>query len=240
MDMNIEKGEPVINYHHDFKFAPIRAYYQPPSYDSLWAPTNFQTNQYCYIKNKEMTTNTSDAEHAKANDTVFTYDCCIEKAAYSKHPITNMMAPYGPPLIHFGVLPVQTNTPLSTTASWAAVCGIWQIEAELEVEFHHSFDYTLSSTHPSKDTYFQPANAPYPGGIWTGRSQHAYGGIQTSVAKLAKKKAATDFLPLMTKNTGKGSTEEEKFVGFNPHTAYTTSGRSDERDASSSTQNTAN
>lgn len=201
MDMSVEKGEPIINYHRDFKFAPSRPDTQPPIYDSVWGPTNFQNPQYSYINKKVMKNTTEDDERAAMKDVVYTYDCCIEKARYSKHPIMNEMAPYGPPLIHFDVLPVQTNTPLATTASWAAVCGIWQIEAELEVEFHYSFDYVLSAMHAAKDSYFQPANAPYPGGLWTGRAQQGYGSIQTSVPKLTKRNAMSDVLPLIRKPT---------------------------------------
>lgn len=147
-----------------------------------------------------------------------------------------MMAPYTPPLIHFGVLPVQTNTPLATTATWAAVCGIWEIECELEIEYHHSFDFAMTTTHPVKDTYFSPKGAPHAGALWTGRTQHGYGGIGVTVAKLSRKKKMTDVLPLMATGNPNGSTEEEKFLGFNPSTAYTATGRSDESSSSTSAQ----
>lgn len=41
MDMNVEKGEPIINYNHDFKFAPLKVFYNHPTYGSMWGPINF-------------------------------------------------------------------------------------------------------------------------------------------------------------------------------------------------------
>lgn len=84
----------------------------------------------------------------------------------------------------------------------------------------------------------QPTNAANPGGVWTGRAQRGYGGIQTTVAKLAQMKSVVYYLPLQTKNTGKGTTEEEKFLGFKP-SQYALSGRSDERAASNTSERTA-
>lgn len=148
-----------------------------------------------------------------------------------------MMAPYCPPLIHFGVLPVQTNTPLSTTASWAAVCGIWEIECELEIEFHHSWDYVLHSTHSTKDTYFAPATGPSPGGEWTGRTQFGYGGIQSCLTKLSGEKSMEEILPLMKEPIRNGQTEEEKYLGFNPYSTHV-SGRSSRYEAPATPQAT--
>lgn len=123
--MNVEKGEPTLNYNHHFKFAPLKAYANAKTYDTLWGPTNFQNTHYSYIKNKTFSNQRSDDERATLT---IVYDTAIQKACFSKHPLMNQMAPYSPAQIHFGVLPVQSNTPLAPTPTWAAVCCIWEIE----------------------------------------------------------------------------------------------------------------
>lgn len=63
----------------------------------------------------------------------FHYHSCIEKADLFEHPLSGRQAAYAPPPINFGVLPVQTSTPLNPTAMFAPVCGIYEIEFELEI-----------------------------------------------------------------------------------------------------------
>lgn len=93
-----------------------------------------------------------------------------------EHPLNNHQAPYAPPLINFGVMPVQTNTQLSLTPSFAAVFGIFQIELELDVEVHHEFVSTPKPRRYAKDTVLSQSNDFHR--LNTGRTARCYGGME--------------------------------------------------------------
>lgn len=90
------------------------------------------------------------------------------------------MTPYDPPLINFGVLPVQTNTPLSPTADFAAVCGIWEVSTELHLEYHWSY-YTRSFRHAAKDSMWVDNQFKTRDNVYKGITSAVHGGIQNQV-----------------------------------------------------------
>ena len=82
------------------------------------------------------------------------YDQRLEKSHWLTRQFGQNLTADRPPLIHFGVLPVQSNAAMAPTATFANVCGIWQIETELECEY--SYDFTNAGTQDLNIKSFDP------------------------------------------------------------------------------------
>lgn len=78
----------------------------------------------------------------------------IEKSHWMTRQYGQRLTADRPPLIHFGVLPVQSNAAMAPTATFANVCVIWQIETELECEY--SYDFTSSGVVNLNQKAFDP------------------------------------------------------------------------------------
>lgn len=67
------------------------------------------------------------------------YGTRIEKCNWFQRQQAQSMTPDEPPLIHIGVMPVQSNAALAATPTFANVVAQWMIQTRLIVHFHHNF-----------------------------------------------------------------------------------------------------
>ena len=68
-----------------------------------------------------------------------TYDMRLEKSHWMVRNDGQNLTADRPPLLHFGVLPLQSNPALATTPKWSSVAAIWEVECELDVTMNNDF-----------------------------------------------------------------------------------------------------
>lgn len=84
----------------------------------------------------------------------FAYNTIIDKAPYMSRFYNQVHSPEYPPLLAFGVMPVQSNAALATTVSFADVVVQWQVETCLEMS------YQLNFVSPLLDVFYLNAYDP--------------------------------------------------------------------------------
>lgn len=77
-------------------------------------------------------------------ETLFGYHNRIEKAAFVQNNAGNQQTPDSPPLVHFGVMPLSSNTAMPTY-KYSPLIAIWEIQCELDVEYSTNY---ISSSNP--------------------------------------------------------------------------------------------
>ncbi len=164
-NVNDCKGTPVLDYRYDYKNGLLK-----------WSPTNFQTRALGkgtskflltgFESNTAFNISTGGNPGTIAVPTIAslnalteplpnpTYDMKIEKSHWMTRQYGQRLTADRPPLIHFGVLPVQSNAAMAPTATFANVCVIWQVETELECEY--TYDFTSSGVVNLNQKAFDP------------------------------------------------------------------------------------
>lgn len=70
----------------------------------------------------------------------------IEKAPYMSRQFGQSLTPDHAPLLHFGVMPVQSNPVNAPKATFANVAMIWEIETELHTTTSIGYGFRCSAT----------------------------------------------------------------------------------------------
>lgn len=157
-NVNDNKGLPFIDYRYEYKEAmlklPSNSQFGPvQNGGGIWEGKNPQT----WGKRVGGTTSRADNDNRLlelyGNTSIsaapqFAYNSVIEKAPYMSRYYNKTNSPRYPPLISFGVMPVQSNAALSSTVSFADVVIQWQVETTLLIE------YQLNFFSPTTDIFY--------------------------------------------------------------------------------------
>nr|QVW56847.1 MAG: VP1 [Tarsiger cyanurus ambidensovirus] len=149
-NVNDCKGTPIINYSYDFKMGLLKkapqsgtvtaGNLQQYAMESACKLPMHMNNQYYFSRTQDGATTRANVNYFGTYGTVaalnnqFTKNAPIEKAPMMGRQMTSVNNTEHPSLIHFGVLPVQSNAALSPTPVFANVVVQWQVECELTVE----------------------------------------------------------------------------------------------------------
>lgn len=137
-NVNDVKGGPVINYKYDFKSAALS---MPTRIDIYGATRN---ERYMGMHRGPTPVNLNgrtisiDQDQISSNNYVTDvawddHRLPLEKAPYMSHFPTQDLSPKVPPLIYFGCLPIQSNAPLTSTATFSPGVVAWKITCKLHV-----------------------------------------------------------------------------------------------------------
>lgn len=137
-NVNDVKGGPVIKYKYDFKCAPIAM----PDRLNIYADTNNIRN-FGMHRGPQPTTGYGQLIEYQQNEVLTNNyvnlidwtntNLPLEKSPYMSTFISQDMSVKSPPLIYFGCLPIQSNAPLSTKATFSPGVVVWKITARLHV-----------------------------------------------------------------------------------------------------------
>lgn len=137
-NVNDVKGGPVVNYTYDFKSAAMS---MPTRIDIFGATAN---ERYMgmhrgplpvTLHGRNLTINTDQvwSNNEVPNIHWDDHTLPLEKAPYMSHFPTQDLSPKSPPLIYFGCLPIQSNAPLTSTATFSPGVVAWKISCKLHV-----------------------------------------------------------------------------------------------------------
>nr|QVW56846.1 MAG: putative VP1 protein [Tarsiger cyanurus ambidensovirus] len=153
-NVNDCKGTPIINYEYDFKCGVIK-----PAAGDFWnslSGGNLNLNEGL---NKTGFSGRTASAAAGINNTLseqirsafslqpgaainlptMAYQTDIEKSDILARQWGEVQVPDRPPLVHFGVMPVQSNAALAAAPTFADVVVQWEIECEIEVCYHYNY-----------------------------------------------------------------------------------------------------
>nr|ASU47552.1 ORF2 [Lone star tick densovirus 1] len=186
-DINMTKGNPIINYEYNFKCAPLK---DIANTTEAIADTGF----YLYAGRNAESWRGRYFEEFKHDNQVgipkrdeLTYYHNIEKASSFCRELNHTTTPEMPPSVHFGIMPVQSNTPLAETAQFSPACGLFEVETELVVEYN--FQSTCVNTYLpyGNDVWEQRVEAATkPSCRFTGRAVYGDGGLHFPLSKPAQ------------------------------------------------------
>ncbi len=138
------KGMPVINYKYDFKNGFLFCNTDPNRTQRAIQSQHGSRNEgMTFMEFKAYRNTGPDGAVATAaplpiiqgNDSyknpTMDYNSPIEKAPYMSRQFGQSLTPDHAPLLHFGVMPVQSNPVNAPKATFANVAMIWEIETEL-------------------------------------------------------------------------------------------------------------
>lgn len=157
-NINDCKGTPLINYSYDYKNGLLKwdrnAFQRMVMREgapAAWKSINFGFENTLQIMNRDTGSGAGNVDLALvAQRRLFgqlitpEYEMRVEKSHWLTRQYGQNLTADRPPLVHFGVLPVQSNAAMADKATFANVCVIWQIETELECEY--SYDFTNAGT----------------------------------------------------------------------------------------------
>lgn len=140
------RGSTIINYKHDFKNGLLKVnanVQQNVISDGLTMPLGFQHNTYgtksfnrtataTYQPNQEFSTGLQ-------NYPTMAYGDPIEKSVGLIRQLSHMTTPDEPPLVSFGVWPVQSNPFNAATATFANVSFTWDVRTKLHVSYNYNY-----------------------------------------------------------------------------------------------------
>nr|QTE04091.1 MAG: VP1 [Motacilla cinerea ambidensovirus] len=140
------KGVPIINYKYDFKNGIIRLSPNDVNVQRLVLaqdveiPLGNQINRFNASSTQtEITTDSIVQKNMvtpvqAAFTGMYSYNTPIDKAMFMVRQLSHDLTPDHPPLLHFGVLPVQSNPVNAPSATFANVAMVWEVETELHTE----------------------------------------------------------------------------------------------------------
>ena len=157
-NINDTKGLPCINWKYDWKNGLLTNVLNPEITshtqrqamstslnDSAYLPIGVQTTGFGETNNYlgAQAVNIRSA-HVANTIAAMPYNAPIEKAPCLVRQQGQPMTSDHCPLIHFGVMPVQSNPVNAPAATFAAVAAIWLVETEIDIESHT--DYPFAGT----------------------------------------------------------------------------------------------
>lgn len=163
-NINDTKGLPCVDYEYNFKNGRLKANEYTCQNWRHWAgmiSEGFNTvmPQYRNANRYDIATSASKSADRVSGGalsytglsketlaTIFSYNSRIEKAALIQNNAGNQQTPDSPPLVHFGVMPLSSNTAMPTY-KYSPLIAIWEIQCELDIEY--STNYT-SAMHPTE------------------------------------------------------------------------------------------
>lgn len=152
-NINDCKGTPVIDYKYDTKNGlikwralayPRRILARGTASQWIGLDTGFNSSIPTKRVDKGVDGNSANTsfEWTREPEAVLTaadYGQRIEKSHWMVRNDGQSITADRPPLLHFGVLPIESSPVLATTKKWAAVAAMWEIETELEVVVANDF-----------------------------------------------------------------------------------------------------
>ena len=171
--MNIQnvndcKGTPLINYRYDYKNGLIKwdqyafqRYTMGNGAPAAWKTIETGFENTIHWQNRDTGSgggniSLTQAEVRRLFGSIHLpdYNMRLEKSHWLTRQFGQNLTADRPPLVHFGVMPVQSNAAMANKADFANVCVIWQIETELECEY--SYDFTNAGTNSLNLNSFDP------------------------------------------------------------------------------------
>lgn len=160
-NVNDCKGTPVINYEYQFKNGLLKTGDITRNQDGAFGLTTAKPmgNEYPLWSDKRIgqTTAAQPAIPIPQNHLLYSYsasthhstttadglnlhyDQPIDKAPFLVRQEGDHTTPDHPPLVHVGVMPVQSNAVLGPTASFSNVAVQWMIQTEITVHYHYNY-----------------------------------------------------------------------------------------------------
>lgn len=161
-NINDTKGLPVVDYEYNFKNGRLKGNQYTCQNWRQWAgiiPEGFNTVNPSYRSTNRYNVASAQAANSLSINGVglafgnldsstlqslFGYHSRIEKAAFVQNNAGNQQTPDSPPLVHFGVMPLSSNTSMPTY-KYSPLIAVWEIQCELDVEYSTNY---ISSNQP--------------------------------------------------------------------------------------------
>lgn len=167
-NINDKKGVPVIDYQYSTKNGLLKwkedAFQRRHMSDSTAGFTHylnagFNHSKPVYLQSSPLTdvytTHTpQQVRHATEELLKPTYDFRLEKSHWLVRNNGQNITASRPPLLHFGVLPVQSNPVMDTTPEYAACGGLWEVETFMDVTLQ--FDFMQAGCYVLNNKGFDP------------------------------------------------------------------------------------
>ena len=154
-NINDCKGTPIINYAYSTKNGLLK--WDPLAFQrkiiergdtTNWHAIDNGFNSSIAIRNSDKGTTGTAAQSTQQFELVEeslqnllapSYDMRLEKSHWMVRNSGQNLTADRPPLLHFGVLPLQSNPALAPTPKWSSVAAIWEVECELDVTMNNDF-----------------------------------------------------------------------------------------------------
>ena len=154
-NINDCKGTPIINYSYSTKNGLLK--WDPLAFQrkiiargdaTNWHAIDNGFNSSIAIRNPDKGATSTTAAGKQIFETIQqplqdliapSYDMRLEKSHWMVLNDGQNLTADRPPLLHFGVLPLQSNPALATTPKWSSVAAIWEVECELDVTMNNDF-----------------------------------------------------------------------------------------------------
>lgn len=146
MNVNDVRGKPIIDFTYSYKCAPIKMGQSSSVQTFMFQTSGSRSSTFKAWKPRnaisELQSSTNAIIDGVENNAsignlfVPQYDTILEKAPFLIiDPKVGKQSDVVPPQVHFGCMPIQSNPPLASPATFAPGVIQWEIHTELEVEF---------------------------------------------------------------------------------------------------------
>ena len=154
-NINDCKGTPIINYSYSTKNGLLK--WDPMAFQrkvlargdpTYWHAVDNGFNSSIAIRNSDYGAVTASPQGKQEFELIEeplkdllapSYDMRLEKSHWMVRNDGQNLTADRPPLLHFGVLPLQSNPALAPTPKWSSVAAIWEVECELDVTMNNDF-----------------------------------------------------------------------------------------------------
>lgn len=146
MNVNDVRGQPIIDFTYKYKCAPLRMGISSTTETYMYQAGGSRRTTFKAWKPHQTISNEKDVSNVVidgqpiegGSEAVWQpeYTTIVEKAAFLVvDPTHGRQSDVTPPLVHFGCMPIQSNPPLISPATFASGAIQWEVHTEMDIEF---------------------------------------------------------------------------------------------------------